>query len=361
MSLKLQIVLLFIIMHVSLHHLFYPDLIFHITNSGHWGVVLCQGLLQLILIWIYIKGLSYFPQQDVIDIYLKMGKPAAFILLIPFVIFLTALVAINNRLHTEVINLIFLTRTPYWAILLLLFLVTTYIALTGLGTILRSSFFIFFLIIPLLMLITFTSFKNMDWYNALPVWPQSLDFLIDKNFFYLMGYSAFLPLGFMAYKTKLTFGSIFLAWVCVIFFFLSSVYIPLLVFGQESAITLTFSMVRAIDTVDVDWFFLNRQSMFLGLSLIGFTIILNAVMLWIIGRIMHKVLRWKKAKSSYWIIAFSVVAFFTAIFIPNLNWTEKSFLWSVGAQVYFMIIIPFTTYIYGYVVKRGTKRYEKGF
>lgn len=354
MSLKLQIGFTFIIMYVSLNHLFYPDLIFQLTNSGHWEVVLSQGMLQLFLIWIYIKGLNYFPQQDVIDIYLKMGKPIAFILLIPFVIFLTALVALNNRLHTDVIISIFLSRTPSWPILVLLFLVTTYIALTGLGTILRSSFFIFFMIVPLLVFLTFTSFINIDWYNASPVWHPSLDFLINKKFFYLMGYSAFLPLGFMAYKTKLTFGSIFLAWVCVMFFSLSSVYIPLLIFGQESAITLTFSMVRAIYTVDVEWFFLNKQTMFLGLSLIGFTIMLNAVLLWIIGRIMHKMLRWKKAKASYWIITFSVLAFICALLVPSRTWTEKFFLWSVGAQVYFMIIIPFSIYIYGFVIKRST-------
>ncbi|MGG1677726.1 GerAB/ArcD/ProY family transporter [Neobacillus sp. NRS-1170] len=360
MSLKLQIGFIFIIMYLSLNHLFYPDLIFQLTNSGHWEVVLCQGLLQLFLIWIYIKGLSYFPQQDVIDIYLKMGKPVAFILLIPFVIFLTAIVALNNRLHTEVIISIFLSRTPSWPVLVLLIFVTTYIALSGLGTILRSSFFIFFLIIPMIVLVYFTSFINTDWYNASPVWHPSLDFLINKKFFYLMGFSAFLPLGFMAYKTKLTFGSIFLAWVCVMFFFLSSVYIPLLIFGQESAITLTFSMVRAIYTVDLNWFFLNKQSMFLGLSQIGFTIILNAVLLWIIGRIMHKMLRWKKAKASYWIIAFSVVAFICALLVPSLSWLEKSFLWSGGANVYFMIIIPFSTYIYSFVMKRGTACDEKG-
>ncbi|MGP9043957.1 GerAB/ArcD/ProY family transporter [Cytobacillus kochii] len=360
MSLKLQIGFVFIIMYVSLNHLFYPDLIFQLTNYGHWEVVLFQGLLQLLLIWIYIKGLSYFPQQDVIDICLKMGKLVAFILLIPYVVFLIGLFAVNNRLHTEIITSTFLSHTPSWPILVLLFFVTTYIALTGLGTILRASFFIFFMVTPLLMLVTFTSFINIDWYNASPVWPLSLDFLINKKFFYLMGYSAFLPLGFMAYKTKLTFGSIFLAWICVMFFFLSSVYIPLLIFGQESAITLSFSMVKAIYTVEVDWFFLNKQSMVLGLSLIGFTIILNAVLLWVIGRIMHKVLRWKKGKVSYWIITFSVIAFICSFLIPSLGWTEKIFLWSVGAQVYFMVIIPFTIFIYGFVMKRGTACYEKG-
>jgi hypothetical protein len=360
MSQKLQIGFVFIIMYISLNHLMYPNLIYELTNTGHWEVVVCQGLLQLTLIWIYIKGLSYFPHQDVIDIFLKMGKTVAFILLIPFVISLTALVALDIRIHTEFINSVFLSRTPYWAVLVLLFFITTYTALNGLGTILRSSVFIFFMIIPLLLFIIFSSSMNFDWHNASPVWHPSLDFLIKKKFFYLMGFAPFLPLGFMAYKTKLTFGFIFLAWVCVMIFFLSFVYIPLFIFGQESAITLPFSMIEAINSVDITWFMFNQQTMFLALSLIGFTIILNGVLLWISGRIMQKMLKLKKAKASYWIIAFSVIAFSFAVFVPSRAWTEKCFLWSVGAQVYFMIIIPFSILIYGFVLKRGMVRYEKG-
>lgn len=360
MSQKLQIGFVFIIMYISLNHLMYPKLIYELTDTGHWEVVVCQGLLQLTLIWIYIKGLSYFPQQDVIDIYLKMGKSVAFILLLPFVISLTALVGFDIRLHTESLNSFFLKRTPYWPVLVLLFFITTYTAINGLGTILRSSIFIFFMITPLLLFIIFSSFMNFDWHNASPLWHPSLDFLIKKKFFYLMGYSAFLPLGFMAYKTKLTFGFIFLAWVCVMIFFLSFVYIPLFIFGQESVITLPFPMLEGMNSVDIRWFMFNQQTILLGLSLVGFTIIKNSVLLWVIGRIMEKVLKWKKAKASYWIIVFSVIAFILALFSPSQAWSEKYFLWSVGAQVYFMMIIPISILIYGYVLNRGRVRYEKG-
>ncbi|WP_231571600.1 hypothetical protein, partial [Gordoniibacillus kamchatkensis] len=37
----------------------------------------------------------------------------------------------------------------------------------------------------------------------------------------------------------------------------------------------------------------------------------------------------------------------------------KSVLWSTGAQVYSMIIIPVTIFIYGAFSKRGTAGYEK--
>jgi hypothetical protein len=241
----------------------------------------------------------------------------------------------------------------------LLFFITTYTALKGLGTILRSSVFIFFMIIPLLVFIICSSFMNADWHNALPLWHPSLDFLIKKNFFYLMGYSAFLPLGFMAYKTKLTFGFIFLDWVFVMILFLSFVYIPLFIFGQESAITLPFPAIEGMNSVDIRWFMFNQQTILLGLSLIGFTIIKNGVLLWIIGRIMQKVLKWKLAKASYWIIAFSVIAFILSLFVPSRAWTEKVFLLCTGVLVYFMILIPISILIYGYVLNRGRVRYEE--
>ncbi|WEG13481.1 GerAB/ArcD/ProY family transporter [Pullulanibacillus sp. KACC 23026] len=359
MSRKWQIGFVFIIMYLSLNHLMYPKLIYGLTEAGHWEVVVCQGLLQITLIGIYIKGLSYFPQQDVIDIYSKMGKLVAFILLIPFALSLTALIGLDIRIHTEAINLFFLKRTPYWSVLVLLFFITTYTAMNGLSTILRSSTFIFFMILPLLLFIICSSFMNFDWHNVRPLWHPSLDFLLNKNFFHLMGYSAFLPLGFMTYKTKLTFGFIFLEWVFVMIIFLSFTYIPLLIFGEESVVTLSFPMMEAMNSVDIKWVMFNQQTIFLGLSLIGFTIIKNSVLLWIIGRIMQKVLKWKRAKASYWITASSVIAFILALIVPSRSWTETFFLWCSGVLVYFMMIIPISILIYGYVLNRGRVHYEE--
>jgi hypothetical protein len=353
MSLSLQIGMVLFILYLGVGHYTYTNLIYELTNSGHWEVILCYALLQLILTWIFIKGLNFFPKQDVIDIYLKMGKWVAFICLIPYVIFLIALVAINTRLHSELIISFFLSLTPYWSVLVLLYVITTYIAVNGLGTILRTSVVIFFTIVPLLIITIFSSFVNFDWHNASPFWHPSLDFLIKKRFFYLMGFSGFLPLGFVAYKTKLKSGLIFLAGCCATIFYLFFTYIPLLVFGQERVIRLPYSIIYSLSSVDIRWFMFNQQTIFFALSTIGFTIISNAVCLWIIGRIMHKIVNRKKAKASYWIIASSVIGFIFGLFIPSQAWTELFVLWITGTHVYFMIIIPFSIFIYGFLLKRG--------
>ncbi|WP_057915757.1 GerAB/ArcD/ProY family transporter [Peribacillus muralis] len=356
MTQRIQIGAVFIIMHLSFGYVVYPNLIYRLTETAHWEIILCLGLLQLLLMWFYIKGLHYFPNNDVIDIHLKMGRWAAIVFLIPFVINLIALVSLNIRIHTEVIISIFLPRTPYWSILLLLFFVSVYTALKGLGTILRSSIFIFLFVIPLVLLNIFSSAINFNIHNVTPGLDLPPKFLLNMRFFYLLGFSSFLFLGFITSKTKLIFRHLFVAWVIVTLLLLLVVYIPLLVFGQETVITLTNPFLEAMDSIDISWFSFNRQAIFFGVLLVGLVILTNSVIFWMIGRVMQKVFAWD---SSYWIIACSVIAFIIAIVVPNKYLLEKYFLWSSGAQAYFMISIPLTIFIYGFLSNRGVKVREK--
>ncbi|MCQ6266700.1 spore germination protein [Fictibacillus sp. WQ 8-8] len=359
MTQRIQIGAVFIIIHLSFGYLVYPNLVYVLTKTAHWEVVMCQCFLELVLIWIYMKGLNYFPENDVIDIFLKMGRWAVIMFLTPFVIHLIALVALNIRLHTEVIISIFLPRTPYWSIMALLFFISVYTAIKGLGTILRSSIFIFLIVFPLVLFNIFSSFINFDLNNVTLGWNSPPKFLLNKNFCYLLGFSSFLFLGFMTSKTKLTFRPFFIAWVSVTLFFLSVVYIPLYIFGQEPVVVMTHPFMEAMDSIDISWFSFNRQTVFFGVSLVGLVILANAVILWMIGRIMQKMFRCSKRESSYWIIAFSVIAFIFALFVPNKTLMEKWFLYSTGAQAYLMIIIPFTIFIYGFLSKRGVVGHEK--
>ncbi|MBO0997589.1 GerAB/ArcD/ProY family transporter [Bacillus sp. SD075] len=356
---RLQIGIVFILIHLSFGYLVYPDLIYGLTRTAHWEVIMCQSLLQLILIWIYIKGLNYFPENDVIDIYLKMGRWVAFICLTPFVINIIALVAFNIRLHTEVIISVFLPRTPYWSILILLFFISVYTAIKGLGTILRSSFLIFLIVIPLVVFNIFSSVINFDIHNVTPAWNLPAKSLLNIRFFYILGFSSFLFLGFMASKTKFSFRQLFLACVSVTLFFLSVVYVPLFIFGQETVVTLPHPFLEAMDSIDISWFSFNRQTMLFGISLVGLVIVANSVMLWITGQIMRKIFKFRVVKSSYWIITFSVISFVLALLVPNQSLVEKCFIWSTGAQAYSMIVIPFTIFIYGFLSKRGVLGREK--
>ncbi|SDM85066.1 Spore germination protein [Fictibacillus solisalsi] len=359
MTHRIQVGMLFIIMHLSFSYLIYPDLIYRLTKTSHWEVILCQGLMQLILLWIYYKGLNYFPDKNVIEIYLKIGKWAAIIFLTPYVINLIAIVGFNLRLHAEVINDVFLPRTPYWSILILLFFISVYTAIKGLDTILRSSVIIFFIVIPLIFFNIFSSFTNFDLHSVSPVWDSPLKFLFNIKYFYLMGFSSFLILGFISSGANSNFCQIFAVFVSVVLFSLSAVYIPLFIFGQETVTTLAYPFLEAINSVDISWFIFNRQTMVFGISLVGLVILANAVLLWMSGHIMQKTYKWKTMEAAYWIILLSVIAFVVALVVPHQSLVEKFFLWSTGAQTYFMIIIPSFIFLYGSLSKGGLVGYDK--
>ncbi|MEH6937539.1 GerAB/ArcD/ProY family transporter [Bacillus sp. JJ664] len=337
----------------------FAPVIYALAKTAHWEVVLCQALLQLLLIWIYFKGLNFFPEKDVIDIYLIMGRWSSFVILTPFIINLVTLFALNIRLHTEVIISKFLPRTPYWSIMILLLFISIYRAIKGLGTILRSLVFIFLIVIPLVLLNIFTSVVNFDVHNVPPSLHLPHKFLFNIKFLYLLGFSSFIFLGFISSNTKLKFRHLFVPWVSITLFFLTVVYIPLFIFGQEAVVTLTNPFVEAMDSVDISWFSFNRQAIFFGVSLVGLVILTNSVLLWMIGRIIQKIFKRQTAELSYWMIAISIIAFILSIFIPNKSLIEKYFLWSTSAQAFFIIVIPLTIFIYGFLAKRGVFGYEK--
>ncbi|MFD1356847.1 GerAB/ArcD/ProY family transporter [Fictibacillus halophilus] len=355
----LQIGLTFIIIQLSFGYLIFPDLIYDLTNTAHWALVMCHGIVQLFLIWIYFKGLSYFPQSDVVDVYFKIGRWVAFLYFIPFVINLILIVAFNNRVHTEVIISIFLPRTPYWSILILLFFISAYTATKGIGTILRCSVFLSFLVIPLVVFNIFSSTVNFDLHNVSQVWDLPIQSWLDIKFFYLLGLSPFLFLGFITPETNLSFRKLIVAWISVLLFLLSVVYIPLFIFGQETVVRLPNPFLEAMDSVDISWFSFNRQTVFFGVSLVGLVIFANAVILLMIGHVMEKMFQSRKVRAPHWIIGTSILSFIFAVIVPNKMLIEQYFLWSIGAQSFFMVTTPFIIFIYGFLSKRGVLEYEK--
>jgi hypothetical protein len=340
-------------------YLLYPKLVISMTEGGHWAVILTQGLLQMVFMLIFKKGLDYFPKMDVIDIFRQMGKWVAFILLVPFAFVLTMMVGFGLRSHTDQIIMIFLNRTPNWVVLALFVFISAFGAIKGLETILRSSVLVFIIVNLIILFIAFTMMINIDFHNALPAWPSSLRFLWNAKFNYLTGFSPLLFLGFVPQENNMKYGQLFLVWTYVTFLILLIVYLPLFIFGQETAVKLRYLVVDSLDTVDLPWFFFSRQSMFFGITLISFTIFLNAGMLWQIGQLMQKIFNWQRTKPSYWILAFSLIAFLMGVFVPNEDMVEKLVRFSTGAHAVSMIFITFFTIIYGVLNRRRMAGYEK--
>ena len=355
---KWQVGYVFIIMNLGTAFYLYDKLIYSSTNRGHWEVILCQGLLQLFLIWLYIKGLKKFPKKDIIDIYLKIGRWLGIVMIVPLIVHLVIEVLLNIRANSEIIVFAFLPRTPNWAVMLLLFFVSTYTSIKGLQTILRSSIFLFFIIIPNLIFIMSLSIVNLDIQNAFPFWNTSVDFLFNGHFPYIVGSSTFLFLGVITPKVELDFSKIAIAWAFLMLILLGIIYIPLLTFGQEMAVTLFLPFVDAINSIEISWFPISRGTMFLGLTLISFVIVYNALILWMIGEMSRKLTKCHKRIVPYIILGLSIIGFILASFIPNWDWIEKWLKWNLIMQCFAMKIIPTTVFFISLLYKKDVMTYK---
>ncbi|MED1865798.1 GerAB/ArcD/ProY family transporter [Fictibacillus nanhaiensis] len=359
MTYRIQLGVVFIILHLSFSYIIYPNLVYSLTRTAHWEVVMWQGFFQILLLLIFLRGLSYFPKNDVVEIFLKMGKGIAIFFLMPLAINLVGLIALNLRIHTDVITALFLPRTPYWSITILLFLISVYTAVNGFKTILRSSVFIFLIVLPLVLFNLFSSYVNIDIENVQTVWNSPPKFLLDINFFYVIGFSPFLVLGFVSSKVRLTLQQVFIVSISVFLFFLSVVYIPLFIFGPETVVTLNDPFLEAMDTIDISWFSFNRQTMFFGLSLIGLVIVANSVLLWVTGQIIQRLFMYGTQKKSYGMIVSSTCVLIVALLVPSQSMVKKYFLWSMGIQTYSTIVISISLFLYGIFKQREMKIHEK--
>lgn len=359
MTQRVQIALLVCVASGGFVYLLYPRLVISSMNSGHWAMVLFQGLLQMVFMLIYKKGLDYFPKNDLIDIFRQMGKWVAFIILVPYAFVLTSMIGFGLRAHSEEIISIFLNRTPYWAVLALLVFISAFAAIKGLETMLRASVIVFIIINLLIMFNTLTVMTNFDFHNALPAWPSSLHFLWNGKFTFLTGFSTLLFLGFVPSENNMKYSQLFLVWTYVTFIILLSVYIPLFIFGQETVVTRRYMVEEAMGTVDMRWFIFSQQTMFFGISLIAFTIFLNALLLWMAGQLMQKTFNWQGTKRSYWIISFSLIAFLMGVYVPNQYLVDKFVEFSTGIHALLIVIIPLTIFIYGALGRKRMAGYEK--
>ncbi|MFC5451000.1 GerAB/ArcD/ProY family transporter [Paenibacillus aestuarii] len=359
MNQRIQLVTLVCVMTGGFVYLLYPRIINSITVGGHWVVILYEGLLQMIFMLLYKKGLDYFPKKDVIDIFRQMGKWAAYIVLVPFAFVLTVIAGCGLRAHSEEIRAVFLNRTPFWAILALFVFLAALAAIKGLETMMRASVVVFIIVNSLVLFITFTVITNFDVYNSSPVLPTSPNFLLNTKIYYLSGFSPLLFLGFVPSENNMKYGQLFMVWAYATLFILVTVYLPLFIFGQETVVTFRYPVEAAVNSVDLRWFIFSRQTMFFGISLIGFTIFLNAVMLWMAGQLMQKTINWQRTKSCYWIIAFALMAFLIGLYVPNRDMVEELLAMSTGAHVLFIVIITFTVFIYGILGKLRMARHEK--
>lgn len=347
MDKSLQVVLMYVITHLGLIFFLYPGDIIASTDEGHWIPIMIGVIIHFIIIALYMKGLSFFPNQDLITIYLSIRKGIAIIFLLPITLYFIMVNILTVRAHSEIISIVFLTKTPLWAVMALMLFISTYLAAKGVEAIFRTGVLLALLFLPLIFIILCISFQNVDLHYVFPILDKQFSFLTDSSYyksFFAFG-GGFLFLGFIQPNLSYQRKKIMIAAIALIPCFIFSVYIPVLTFGQATASTFLFPFVLTVDTVDLDWLMFDRVTMFFLLSLIIFIMLFISLVLWKTVKILNAC--FSSVKPIYLVITLSTIIFFICLMIPNWEDVQRLFTLNTFLRFYVMSAVPISVYYFG--------------
>jgi hypothetical protein len=347
MDKSISVMLLYVLAHLGLIFFMYPEDIIASTATGHWVVILAGIIVHFAVIYIYMKGLSFFPRWDIMRIYLNAGKGVALFFLLPTFLYLLMVSILAVRAYSEIVTIIFLSKTPLWAVIILLLSVSTFLASQGIEAILRTGVLLGILLLPLILIISCTSFQNTDWNYIFPLFEQNFSFITKPSFYHsLFAFAGvFLFLGFVQPYFTYQRNKVHLAAAALIPFFIFSVYIPLLTFGEATAETLHFPFVVVVETINISWLMFDRFTMLFLLTLIAFIMLFISLTMWETNRIISKCLSIKKPL--YSMLPLSLFIFSCCLMISDWNRVEQLFLWNIPLRLFVLVIVPPSIYYLG--------------
>jgi len=349
-----HVVILYLLIYLSLIFFMYPSQLISSSKDSYWLPIFVQIVIHFFMLTIFLKGLSFFPKEDIITIF-KKSNLFILIFLLPIFSYLFMTYLISIMAYTEIINIIFLSKTPVFAVLLLIIFTSTYIASKGIDAIFRTGILIAFFFIPIIIFTLALSYQNMDWHYILPLQNKNFSFLIDKqylsSFFAISG--GFIWLGFIHPQFHFKKNKIVLTFILTIPCYFLSVYIPILIFGSKAASTFVFPFVIAVDTINITWLMFDRITIFLLLSLMTFNLLFISLILWQLLQMVHAF--FPKWKTNYLLLLFSSLGASSYYFAPNYNDTQFFFNLTTVLRFFIIFVVPISLYILGKRKKRLSK------
>ncbi|MFC3801091.1 GerAB/ArcD/ProY family transporter [Cohnella sp. GCM10012308] len=350
-----QVIVMCLITHMGLIFFLYPADIIASLSVGHWSAVLLGFIVHIGMIAIYTKGLSYCAPRNVIDLFQDAGNIFAFLLLLPLALYFVMMIIITVRAYAEIVTVIFLGNTPLWTIMLLFLAVSTLISLWGVESLFRTAMLVALLFFPFLILVIVLSFQNADWHYLLPLIDRkaaSFSYVLHRPYLQSMFafVGGFLFLGFIPAHVPYQRRKIVLFSFVLLPFFLISVYVPLLTFGENTASKFPFPFIMAVDTVDVSWLMFDRVTMFFMISLLCFVILFLALVMWEMLLLLRCVLPAVKAPVASALLA--VFVFIVCLSVPNWSAVEQMFWWNTYLRLYAAFVIPLVTFALGFSRRR---------
>lgn len=355
MNKSLLVFILYLLIHIGIIFLIYPSKVISSTNHGHWLPILITIVFQFTFLWVYLKGLSYFPKHDLISIFSIHGKLLSQIFLFPLVVYLFDSLLIVIRANAEIITIIFLENTPIWAISLVMILFASYTGAKGFNTILLTSMMIFFIFIPVILFTLITSFQNAQLLNIFPLVVSDFSFLRNREFLTsFFAVSPFLFIGFLPPFIKVNKKKLLFTNAILIPFFLVSVYIPILTFGPVTASAFLFPFSTSMDTIDIQWAVFDRITIFYVLSLLTFAMVFGSLLIWMLSTLINRV--YIPINPKWIILFFGTLVFILGFFIRGFSVIDKILYLDLPLRFYSLIGLPLFTLFLG--LRQRRRKYE---
>ncbi|MCR8635885.1 spore germination protein [Paenibacillus radicis (ex Xue et al. 2023)] len=340
---KWMIYILLLQVHLAAALSFYAVKIFDSTTKAHWEPVLASCLLEVVLVWIYLKGLSLSKGKNLVEIIRgAVGKWGAILILLPFVLFIFFHLILLARNQITDINITLLPQTPLWATTLVYVILLFYAASKGIAVIARMSVALFFLFMPFVLFSLLISYKNFDLLNAFPLWDPTMSFVTKPSYYVSMyAHTGFLFLGMLSLKKSVTMRKMWSVFALIAFFYIASVYVPLFIFGQETLILLEHPTLIATDTIDLEWVVFDWLPTFFIVSSSALSILEGAVSTWMFILLIRKLIL--PVQELWLLLIFGFAVYVLSLMIPNVHRLNHFDSVNTLFALYSIIIIPVVT------------------
>lgn len=227
----------YILTHLGLIFFMYPTFVIESTRQSHWMPILTAFAFHLLIVFIYLKGISYFEGENLATIMIAKNPILAWITLFPVMLYLVGVIILGVRANAEIVSIVCLANTPLWMLLLILLVIPAYMVISGgvKGLLRLTQLLSFLFAIPCLFVFG-ASFQNIDWRYLFPLLPtrESFDYLANPSFYSSMFAftGVFLLLGFFPSFAKVKLKSIFIGSLALLPMYLIAVYVPILTLGE---------------------------------------------------------------------------------------------------------------------------------
>ncbi|AIQ55966.1 GerAB/ArcD/ProY family transporter [Paenibacillus borealis] len=317
---KTQILTLFILLHLASIFAVFPERIISSTSEGHWVAITMLFAVEFMVLWLYLKSLKRFPGKSAVDICLgSLGSWGTRLVVLPMIVFISIELLLLMYFQEVEIKAVLLQRTPAPATLLLFISLCFYAAWKGLAVMIRASIALSILLMPFILFSMLISIQNFRVSYIFPIWDTHWTFFTQPDFYVCtVIFAGFLFLGMIPSHQRIRFGHASVALGIVFVLALGSVYVPLLVFGQETAVNFQYPMLMASDTIDLQWVVFDWLPSFYVVASSTLAVLKVSVLLWLLVMLAHRLFLPKIG--AVWILAGICTALYLiSLLIPDVK------------------------------------------